>query len=62
VNFLPRGFVLRDGANPNDYGRHYADLAASFGGAVENRYGAASQEASIYLRTMDRNSFWCAIS
>jgi hypothetical protein len=58
TNFLPQRFVPHRGQSPLDYGRSYADFIASFGGAVENRFGAGTQRASFFLRTMDRNSFW----
>jgi hypothetical protein len=41
-----------------DFGQDYAYFSAQFGTAVENRYGSGSQQANIFMRTMDRNSFW----
>lgn len=57
-NWLPEDYTLHSGSNPNNYGQDYAFFAARFGPAVENRYGAGSQQANIFMRTMDRNSFW----
>ncbi|KAL3123273.1 hypothetical protein niasHT_006816 [Heterodera trifolii] len=58
TNWFPKNFALNDGQNPNSFGRDYAHFAAEFGPAVENRYGSNTQDANIFMRTMDRSSYW----
>ena len=43
INYLPEGFKLHSGEQPNDYSRAYAHLASEFGIAIENRVGSGTQ-------------------
>uniref|UniRef100_A0AC34PWC2 Glycoside hydrolase family 31 n=1 Tax=Panagrolaimus sp. JU765 TaxID=591449 RepID=A0AC34PWC2_9BILA len=58
VYYLPDEFRLYSAEQPNDYSRSYANFAAEFGTAVEDRVGSGNQALPLLIRTLDRLSRW----
>ena len=60
IFWLPRAFLLSDQTltSPNQYTEAYARMGARFGNKIELRVGSRTQDLPVFVRMLDKDSFW----